>query len=793
MQFSEHWLRSLVNPALDSAALGHLLTMAGLEVEDAEPVAPAFSGVVVAQILEAQTHPNADRLRVCRVDVGAGESLQIVCGAPNAAAGMKVPCALVGAVLPGGFEIKAAKLRGVESFGMLCSAKELGISDESAGLLALPADFVVGSSLRDALLLDDTLFTIKLTPNRPDCLSLNGVAREVAALTGTPFAPQTVAPVPAVHAESRRVELDAVDGCPRYFGRILRNLDPTRAAPDWMKQRLERCGVRSISAIVDVTNYVMLELGQPLHAFDNDRLKGAVRVRWASPGDKLVLLNGQELEPDSRTLLIADDAGPLALAGVMGGEASGVTDSTRSVFLESAFFQPDAIVGRARQYGFTSDASHRFERGVDFELPGCAIERATELILSICGGEAGPVVGAESTTDLPRRPPLSVRVDRAVQVIGVPFSADEIVAILGRLGMPVETDGQLVTVTPPSYRFDLQIEEDLIEEIARIRGYESIPEKAPQGVLRMPALPERKRGAASMRRALAAREFQEVINYAFIEEAWERDFCGNHDPIRLANPIASQMSVMRSSLIGGLIGTLMVNQRRRTNRVRIFEIGRCFARDPSGYPVAGYNQPVKLAALAWGASEAEQWGVATRRVDFYDLKADIEALLDGRTLEFARADHPALHPGRAASVLCDGVSVGWIGELHPSWVQKYELGVAPIAFELDFEAVALRPMPVFAAPSKFPPMLRDIALVVPVGVNAGELLKVLQEAQAPITQAIELFDVYQGKGVDPDRKSVAFRIRFQHTDRTLEDAEVDAAINVLVGRAAERFGAQLRS
>lgn len=793
MQFSEHWLRSLVNPALDSAALGHLLTMAGLEVEDAEPVAPAFSGVVVAQILEANPHPNADRLRVCKVDVGAGEALQIVCGAPNAAAGIKVPCAVVGAMLPGGFEIKAAKLRGVESFGMLCSAKELGISDESAGLHVLADDFVVGTALRDALHLDDTLFTIKLTPNRPDCLSLFGIAREVAALTGVPFVPPAIASVAASHDDKRSVVLDAVDACPRYCSRILRNVDPHRSAPDWMKQRLERCGIRSISAIVDVTNYVMLELGQPLHAFDNERLEGDVRVRWSAAGDKLVLLNGQTLEPDTRTLLIADDSGPLALAGVMGGEASGVTGSTRSVFLESAFFKPDAIVGRARQYGFASDASHRFERGVDFELPMRALERASELILSICGGEPGPVQETVSWANLPSRPKLSVRVERASQVIGVPFADKDVIAIFARLGLPVETDGVSVTVTPPSYRFDLQIEEDLIEEIARIHGYESIPENAPHGELRMPALPERKRSAALIRRALAGREFQEVINYAFVEEAWERDFCGSSDPIRLANPIASQMSVMRSSLLGGLVGTLIANQRRRASRVKIFEIGRCFTKAASGSPVEGYHQPVKLAALAWGGADAEQWGLASRRVDFFDLKADVESLLDGRALTFCRTDNPALHPGRAAAVICDGNQIGWIGELHPNWVQKYDLASAPVAFELDFEAVASREMPVFVAPSKFPPMLRDIALVVAGGVDAGDLLNALREDPAPITQAIELFDVYQGRGIDPDRKSVAFRIRFQHTDRTLEDAEVDAAINTLVGRAGERFGAQLRS
>ncbi|WP_374605050.1 phenylalanine--tRNA ligase subunit beta [Niveibacterium sp.] len=793
MQFSEHWLRTFVSPALDSAALGHLLTMAGLEVEESDAVAPAFEGVVVAEILEANPHPNADRLRVCKVDVGASEPLQIVCGAPNAAAGMKVPCAVVGAVLPGDFQIKAAKLRGVESFGMLCSARELGISDAHEGLLALPADFTVGTNIRDALALDDVCFTIKLTPNRADCLSLLGVARDVSALTGTALTEPVVAPVPARHDITRGVRLASPDGCPRYVGRVLRNVDPTRPTPAWMKQRLERCGVRSISAIVDVTNYVMLELGQPLHAFDNDKLQGDVVVRWAQAGDKLLLLNGQEVEPDARTLLITDASGPLALAGVMGGELSGVTDATRDVFLESAFFQPDAIVGRARAYGFSSDASHRFERGVDFELAPRAMERATELILSICGGEAGPAVESLDAQALPKRESVTLRVSRASQVIGIPFTAAQIGEILGRLGMPVTIEEDRVTVTPASYRFDLRIEEDLVEEIARIHGYENIPENLPQGTLGMLPLPESRRSASALRRLLAGREYQEVVNYAFVEEAWERDFCGNLDPVRLANPIASHLSVMRSSLLGGLVGTLATNQRRRASRVRIFEIGRCFAKDASGQPVAGYRQPMKVAGLAWGAASAEQWGLATRKVDFFDVKADVEAMLDGRSLEFVRLTHPALHPGRAAEVRCDGVAIGWIGELHPNWVQRYELATAPVVFELDLEAAAYRPLPAFVAPSKFPMVVRDLALVVRAATPVGELLAVLREAPLNIVQAIEIFDIYQGKGIDPDSKSVAFRVRFQHTDQTLEDAEVDAAIDVLVGRASERLGAQLRS
>lgn len=793
MQFSEHWLRSFVSPALDSAALGHLLTMAGLEVEESASVAPAFTGVVVAQIVEAAQHPNADRLRVCKVDAGQGALLQIVCGAPNAAAGMKIPCALVGAKLPGDFEIKPAKLRGVESFGMLCSAKELGLESALDGLLPLPDDFAVGTDIRAALALDDTLFTIKLTPNRPDCLSLLGVAREVAALTGAPLAQPQHVVVPPTSEATRPVVLEAPEGCPRYCGRVLQGVDPTRPTPDWMVQRLQRCGVRSISAIVDITNYVMLELGQPLHAFDNARLQGSVRVRWGRAGDSLTLLNEQVVTPATDTLLIADDSGPLALAGVMGGKTSGVTDATQDVFLESAFFAPDAIVGRARAYGFSSDASHRFERGVDFQLARRAIERATELVLTLCGGTVGPVVEALSEARLPQRPPVAVRIARASQVIGIPFDGPAIVALLKRLEMPVVQEGDRVVVTPPSYRFDLQIEEDLIEEIARLNGYDAIPAALPQGTLAMLPLPEKRSPVATARRLVAAREFQEVINYAFVDEAWERDFAANTDPIRLANPIASHLSVMRSTLIGGLVGTLAANQRRRAARVRIFEIGRCFKRDASARPVQGYAQPLRLAALAWGPAQAEQWGVATRRIDFFDLKADVEALLVGQSLEFVRAEHPALHPGRSAEIRRDGQPIGWIGELHPNWVQRYDLTSAPVVFELELDAALARPMPVFAAPSKFPPVVRDIALVVDAARPVAEMLAVMHDGAPDIVQAIDIFDVYQGKGIEDERKSVAFRVRLQHTDRTLEDAEVDAAVEALVGRAGLALGAHLRN
>lgn len=791
MQFSELWLRSFVSPDLDSDQLGHLLTMAGLEVEEQDGVAAVFSKVVVAQIVEAEKHPNADKLRVCKVDAGQGELLQIVCGAPNAAAGIKIPCALVGADLAG-FGIKAAKLRGVESFGMLCSAKELGISDESGGLLVLPEDAPVGTDLRDYLALDDTLFTIKLTPNRADCLSLTGIAREVAALTGSPLSLVACAPVAAAHADTRAIVLDAPEACPRYAGRIIRGVDAKASTPEWMKQRLLRSGIRSISALVDVTNYVMLELGQPLHAFDNAKLAGAIHVRLPQPGEQVLLLNGQTITPAADTLLIADEARALALAGIMGGEDSGITLDTTELFLESAFFAPDAIAGRARAYGFSSDASYRFERGVDFALAGQAIERATRLILDICGGEAGPVVEAVAADKLPARAPIRLRASRVRRVLGIDLSADAVAGMFERLELQVSREGDDFIVTPPSYRFDVEIEEDLIEEIARIHGYDNIPSHAPRGPITMLPRPEAKRDTMSLRRQVAAREYQEVINFAFVEEAWEKDLAGNTNPVRLANPIASQMSVMRSTLIGGLVANVVTNRKRQTTRVRVFEIGRCFAHDAAGQPVDGYDQPVRIAALAAGFAKPEQWGEANRNVDFFDVKADLEALLFPRVAEFERASHPALHPGRSASVKVDGKVVGFIGEVHPVWVQRYELGTAPVVFELDLDVLLQSVTPAYAELSRFPAVTRDLALVVDQQVASGALLAGLQAVAPAIVQRIELFDQYQGKGVEPNRKSLAFRVVMQETQRTLEDTEVDAAMNALTRHAEEALGAKLR-
>lgn len=791
MQFSEYWLRDLVNPALDSDALGHLLTMAGLEVEEQEPVAPAFEKVVVGRIVAAEKHPNADKLRVCQVEVGVAAPLQIVCGAPNAAVGLRVPCALVGARLPG-FEIKAAKLRGVESFGMLCSGRELGLSDDSGGLLVLDEAAEPGADVRQVLGLDDVLFTIKLTPNRADCLSLAGVAREVAALTGAPLALPTATVVAPTIDSCREVVLDAPEACPRYCGRVISGVNAAAATPAWMRDRLVRSGIRSISALVDVTNYVMLELGQPLHAFDNARLTGAIHVRLPQAGEQLELLNGQLITPDGDTLLITDDTRALAMAGVMGGEESGITLASTEIFLESAFFAPAAISGRARRYGFSSDASHRFERGVDFELPRQAMERATALILAICGGQAGPVVEAVSPAHLPVRAAVPLRPERVRRLLGLSLADHEIVALLRRVHLDVTPAGEAYVVRGPSYRFDIEIEEDLVEEVARLHGYDNMPAPEPRGLLAMLPATESARSPWAVRRLLAERDFQEVVNYAFVEEAWERDFCANPAPIRLANPIASQMSVMRSSLIGGLVSNLLANRKRQTARVRVFEVGRCFLRDTQGAPVAGYHQPVRLGALAAGPALPEQWGVPTRSADFYDLKGELEALFAPRALGFQPVSHPALHPGRAAEVLLDGRSIGVIGELHPLWVQRYELGLAPVVFEVEMAAAEEARLPGYVPISRMPAVFRDLALVMPSSQPAGVVLSGLRGVAPGIVRGIELFDEYHGKGVEPDKKSLAFRVLLQDTQRTLEESEVEMAIEVLIQHAAQAYGAQLR-
>jgi phenylalanyl-tRNA synthetase beta chain len=786
MKFPESWLSDFVDLPLKGESLAHILTMAGLESEELLPVAPPFTGVVVAKVLSIAKHPDADRLNVCQVDVGDATPRQIVCGAPNVAPGMTVPCALPGAVLPGDFTIKLAKVRGVESSGMLCSSKELGLSDDAGGVLSIDGALIPGTDLRAALALDDVCHVLKLTPNRGDCLSILGVAREIGALTGAAVRLPESPEVAVTGKKTRRVRLAASSACPRYLGRIVSNVDATVATPKWMSQRLERSGLRSISALVDITNYVMLELGQPLHAFDNARLDGDVQARMAVPGDKLLLLNGQTID-----LVIADDVKVLALAGIMGGEDSGISLETRELFLESAFFQPKAVAGRARRYGFGSDASHRFERGVDFEGARLALERATQLVLMICGGEASPIT--EANADLPPRAEVALRLPRLTRVLGVELPVLTVSGVFSRLGLASRLENDSLLVKPSSARFDLEIEEDLIEEVARLYGYDNIPSLPPKAALAMLPQSEHSRSREGVCKVMAGLGFQEVINFAFVTEDWERDFADQQKHIRLANPIASQMSVMRSTLIGGLVANLITNQRRKQPQVRLFELGRCFCGTSQTELVEGYRQEWKIAGLAWGSALPEQWGEPTRRVDFFDLKGDLEALFPGVALEFVVNSHPAFHPGRSASVFQDELEVGYVGELHPRWVQKYGLNTPPVLFELTLSAALSHKMPAFASLSNQPEVIRDLALVVDADVSLQRLRDAMGAHQPETVKDIELFDLYLGSGVPEGKKSLAFRVVMQDTQKTLQDFEVDSALQKWVSELEKTVGAVLRS
>lgn len=784
MQFPESWLRTLVNPPIATDELAHRLTMAGLEVEETEPAAPAFTGVVVAHIVEIAPHPDADKLRVCQVDDGSGERLQIVCGAPNAAAGLKVPLARVGAELPGGMKIGVAKMRGVQSSGMLCSARELGLSQDHAGLLELPADMTPGQSIREALDLDDTLFTLKLTPNRADCLSILGVAREVAALTGAALSVPTAVAVPVTLDERLPVKIEAPDLCGRFGGRVIRGVNARAATPDWMKTRLERAGQRSLSALVDISNYVMLELGRPSHVFDLDKIGGDISVRWAREGESLELLNGQTVALDPKVGVVVAGDQVESLAGIMGGQATSVTLDTQNIYLEAAFWWPQAIAGRARRYKFSSEASHRFERGVDYASIPEHLEFITRLIVDICGGQVGPI--DDQIVNLPQRPPVRMRLARCHRVLGVPVTQEQVAKIFGSLGLEFTVEGDDFIVNPPSYRFDLEIEEDLIEEVARIYGFESIPDVPPMARAKMFSQPEVRRGAHALRRLAAAHDYQEVVNYSFVEADWERDYAGNDNPVRLVNPIASHLSVMRSSLIGGLVANVRHNANRKQSRVRVFELGRVFARDDSAQDgpleVAGVRQPMKLAGAAWGPAVEEQWGVPNRHVDFFDVKMDVEALFGarGRRLRFEAAAHPALHPGRGARVMLDGKQVGWLGELHPRWAQQADLAHAPVVFELDVAALSEGELPQVRELSRQPVVVRDLALWVDEDVTVQSMLDtvaaaVKADAQLAVVQDARVFDVWREKaqGSEPvAEKSLAFRFWLQDTEVTLDEARV---------------------
>lgn len=808
MQFPESWLREFCDPKLSTRELADTLTMGGLEVEDLRPVAPPFSGVVVARIVEIAAHPNADKLRVCQVDAGAHASaglLQIVCGAPNARVGIKVPLALVGAQLPPGddgkpFHIKRGVLRGVESAGMLCSARELKLADDHAGLLELAEDAPVGEDLRRQLQLDDAVLTLKLTPNLGHALSVYGVARELAALTGTPLKTPNIAAVEPTHAQHLPVKVQATDLCGRFSGRVIRNVNPQAKTPAWMVERLARCGQRPVSALVDISNYVMFEYGRPSHIFDLDRIHGGLTVRWGKPGEQLKLLNGQTIAVDAAVGVIADDQAVESLAGIMGGDATAVSDATRHIYVEAAFWWPESVAGRSRRFNFSTDAGHRFERGVDPALTAPHIERITRLVLDICGGEAGPV--DDQVLNLPKLEPVTLRVERAAKVIGMPVTQAQCVEVMGRLGFTCREQAGCVSVTPPSWRFDLRIEEDLIEEVIRVLGYENLPGTAPVAPVRARAVPEGQRSPHALRRAVAALDYQETINFSFVEERWERELAGNADPIRLLNPIAAPLAVMRSSLIGSLIQVLQHNLTRRATRVRVFELGRAYRRDASvvdsEQTVAGIAQPMRLAGLAFGPAEPVQWAAQERPVDFFDVKGDLQILFAPLPMRFEAAQHPAMHPGRCAGLWLGETRVGHVGELHPRWRQAYELPSAPVVFEIDAQALLQRSVPSSSTLSRHQAAERDLALILREDVSHDALLQTIAAAPtAGLLRRANLFDLYRPAQptaeIKAGERSLAVRLELLDDAAPLTDERIDAAVRAVVEAVGRELDGRLRA
>ena len=808
MQFPESWLREFCNPPLSTGQLAETLTMAGLEVEELKTVAPPFSKIVVGEIVEAVQHPNADRLRVCKVNVGQNDLLDIVCGAPNARVGIRVPCALVGAELPPGedgkpFLIKVGQLRGVESQGMLCSARELKLSEDHGGLLELAPDAPLGQNIRDHLKLDDTLFTLKLTPNLAHCLSVYGVAREVAALTGAPLKAPLFPAVAVGIGDKLSVKVSAPDLCGRFSGRIVRNLNPQAATPSWMADRLARCGQRSVTALVDISNYVMFELGRPSHIFDLDKIHGGLDVRWGKPGEALKLLNGNTVTVDEKVGVIADGSQVESLAGIMGGDATAVTDDTKNVYVEAAFWWPQAIAGRSRRYNFSTDAGHRFERGVDPGQTVEHIERITQLIIDICGTPAtvcGPIDDLQ--VNLPKAAPVTLRVARAAKIVGMPLSQAQCLDALKRLGLDPEQGEGTLTVTPPSYRFDLLIEEDLIEEVVRLVGYNQLPETPPLAPITARIHPEAERSPFAVRRSLASLGYQETINFSFVEERWEHELAGNPNPIKLLNPIASQMSVMRSSLLGSLLQVLKFNLDRKAARVNVFELGRVFLRDSqiknTDTTVAGFNQPMRLAGLAYGPRSPLHWNQSDKSVDFFDIRGDVEALLAPLQAVLAPATHPAMHPGRCASVSVAGQSIGFIGELHPQWRQSYDLAQAPLLFELELDAVLQRQLPVFKGVSKLQPVERDIAVIVRESVTHTALMAAIHHANTQdLLKGATLFDVYRPQqasaGMQLGEKSMAVRLALSSDVATLTEEAIEAAVQAVLASLQSQLQARLRA
>lgn len=791
MKFSEQWLRGWVSPQASRDELVARLSMAGLEVDSVTLAAGEFSGVVVGEVLATEQHPDADKLRVCQVSDG-NETFQVVCGAPNVRPGLKIPFAKIGAQLPGDFRIKKAKLRGVESNGMLCSQSELQVGEGNDGLMELPADAPTGEDFRVYLGLDDASIEVDLTPNRGDCLSLAGLAREVGALYAAPVTRPVIAAVAPVNDDVRPVEVLAPAACPRFLGRVVRNVDLSKATPLWMVERLRRSEVRSIDAAVDITNYVMIELGQPMHAYDLAEIDGGIRVRMAEEGEKITLLDGQEVALRSDTLVIADHARLLGIAGVMGGENSGVTAKTRDVFLEAAFFEPISVAGKARSYGLHTDASHRFERGVDSNLAREAMERATALLLDIAGGEPGPIIESVSAEHLPQIAPITLRAERVSQMLGLELGSSEIEALLTGLGLGVKASGEgQWSVEVPSHRFDISLEVDLIEELARLYGYNRLPVRYPQARLAPQASPEARSDLPALRRLLVARGYQEAITYSFIDPKLFELFSPGVEPLLLANPISTDMAAMRSSLWPGLVKALQHNLNRQQDRVRLFESGLRFVGQ-----LEGLKQEPMLAGVVCGSRLPEGWAQGRETVDFFDVKADVEAVLGFAgaldAFTFVPGQHPALHPGQTARIERDGQEVGYLGALHPELVKSLGLDRAVFVFELVLAEVSEGRLPKFQELSRFPEVRRDLALLADRDVAASAVMEVIRENAGEWLTDLRLFDVYQGKGIDPHRKSLAVGLTWQHPSRTLNDDEVNTTTQAILTSLEQRLNATLR-
>ncbi|SIN75568.1 phenylalanyl-tRNA synthetase beta subunit [Sulfurivirga caldicuralii] len=791
MKVSKHWIEAWTRPQWSAEEMSEALSLAGLEVDEVALAAPPFSGVVVGQVLSVEKHPDADKLNVTQVDVGEEAPLQIVCGARNVRPGMKAPCAKVGAVLPGGFKIKKAKLRGVPSFGMLCSASELGLAEQADGLMELPADAPIGEDLRAYLDLDDPVIDIDLTPNRGDCLSHEGIAREVSALAETPFEqPYTIKPVDAAFESAIDVVVEAPEACPRYLGVEVRGFKNGMETPLWLQERLRRCGVRSISLVVDITNYVLLELGQPMHAFDADTLQGKIVVRMAKEGEQLTTLDGKQLTLKPNTLVIADASGPIALAGIMGGEATAVSEKTQRIFFEAAHFTPTAIAGRARQYGLHTDSSHRFERGVDPELPEKALWRAVDLLLELAGGEVSQVVRRESAEHLPAPTMIRLHQEKIERVIGMVFPAALVESLLKRLHFEVKAvEPGVWDVTAPSWRFDMAIEEDLIEELARLYGYNRLPESAVHAPMQLGQLPETQLDEDRLRTALVERGYHEVITYSFIDRDSAERFALERQLVSLANPLSEDLSTMRPSLLPGLLKALAYNQKRQQLRVRVFELGRVFARDGEGYA-----QQHRIGGAIYGSRKPLHWDTPVEIVDFFDIKGDVEALLAAADLDvvFEPTSHPALHPGQSAQVVHDGTVIGWLGQLHPQLYKANKIAQPVFVFELALEPLLQARLPQAQPVSRFPEVLRDLAFVVNADVPVARLDAAIATHAPAILKQWQWFDLYEGDNLPAGKKSLAVKLRFSDVERTLEDADVEAAVNQIIESVARETGAQLR-